>query len=89
MAGTLKTATVFTQESLLVDRNRVGFFPFLKYLFGYNVVAIIIIEKEGKKGCARSSYCQEVPAILQDSAHRVHSATQNTSGSCAQNPVIT
>ena len=50
MAGTLKTATVFTQESLLVDRNRVGFFPFLKYLFGYNVVVIIIIEKEGKKG---------------------------------------
>lgn len=27
-----------------------GFFPFLKYLFGCNVLVIIIIEKEGKKG---------------------------------------
>lgn len=50
MAGTLKTATVFAQGLEEKWIERVGFFPFLKYLFRCNVLVIIIIEKEGKKG---------------------------------------
>ena len=56
------------------------------------IVLMIIIEKEGEKKvpslCARTSQCQEVPGILQDSTHWDHSAAQNTSGACVPNPVI-